>query len=355
MAITKKELTGKAQTVLGLVKPEDLGITLPHEHLLISMAVWFSEPKEASRWYLSRQPVSLENLSWVRSNVYNNLDNVLLLDEEMAAKEVMHFKLAGGNTIVDMTNIGLGRDPLALARISRTTGLNVIMGGGYYVGGGIKDPDFDRKSEDELAEDIVRDILEGVDDTEVHAGVIGEVGCDWPLMDKEKKSLRASAKAQQRTGATINIHPGRHEDSPMEILQVLDKAGADLSRVVMSHLDRTGFLPETRLEMARTRCCLEYDGFGAEPFYPLRFGVFDRPSDVQRIRQIIELIDKGHLNQILISHDICMKIRLVSYGGNGYAYILRYVVPQMLARGITNKEIHTMMVENPKRILVFGV
>jgi phosphotriesterase-related protein len=138
----------------------------------------------------------------------------------------------------------------------------------------------------------------------------------------------------------------------MEILTILDKAGADLSRVVMSHLDRTGFLPETRLKMAETGCCLEYDGFGAEPFYPLRFGVFDRPSDVQRIRQIIDLVEKGYLSQVLISHDICMKIRLTTYGGIGYAHILNNVLPQMRARGMSDSEIRTILVDNPKRFTV---
>jgi phosphotriesterase-related protein len=347
----KSKLTARVQTVLGPVDPEALGITLPHEHLLISMEVWYQEPGEASRRSLARQPVSLENLSWVRWNVYNNLDNLVLQNEQTAINEALQFKYAGGGTIIDVTSCGLGRDPSGLARISRATGLNIVMGAGFYVGAAV-DPDFDSKAEEELAEIIAKDIREGVDGTEIRAGVIGEVGCDWPLADREIKSLRAAAMAQQNTGAMITIHPGRHEDSPMQILKILDKAGADLTRVVMSHLDRTGFLPETRVEMAKTGCYLEYDGFGAEPFYPLRFGVFDRPSDVQRIRQIIDLIERGYLSQILISHDVCMKIRLTCYGGIGYAHILNNVLPQMRARGMSASEIHTILVDNPKHFTV---
>lgn len=350
----KTEQKSKVQTVLGTVDSENLGITLPHEHLLIDMSVWYEEPDEASKKYMAHQPVSLENLSWVRLNVYSNLDNVVLQNEQIAINEALQFKYAGGTTIIDLTCWGLGRDPAALARISRATGLNIVMGVGFYVGEALSFH-FDSKSENEIAEIITRDILEGVNDTGIFAGVIGEVGCQWPLSDREVKSLRASAKAQQNTGAIINVHPGRHEDSPMQILKILDKAGADLSRVVMSHIDRTGFVPETRIEIAKTGCCLEYDCFGSEAFYPLRFGVFDPPGDVQRIRQIIDLIEKGYLSQILISHDICMKICLTSYGGIGYAYIMNNIVPQMRARGISASEIDSILVENPKRFTVSRV
>ncbi len=339
------------QTVLGKVKPDTLGITLPHEHILIDMSVWYEEPEEPEEKALAHQLVNLDNLSWVRWNVYNNKDNLVLQDEKAAIKEIMPFKNAGGATIIDMTSQGLGRDPKALARISRATGINVIMGTGFYVGTAL-DKKYDLNSEEELADIITREITQGIDETGICAGVIGEVGCQWPLSERETKSLRASAKAQRNTGVVINIHPGRHEDSPMAILKILDKAGADLHRVVMSHIDRTGFLPRTRYEIAETGCILEYDGFGAEPFYPLRFGVFDRPSDVQRIREIIDLTEKGYLSQILISQDICMKIRLTSYGGIGYTHILKNVLPQMRARGMSASEIDTILIDNPKRFTV---
>ena len=140
----------------------------------------------------------------------------------------------------------------------------------------------------------------------------------------------------------------------MVIFRVLDDAGADIRRVIMGHIDRTGFLSATRREIARTGCGLEYDIFGGNPFYPLRFGVFNRPCDRERIEQIKELIDEGYLGQILISQDICLKSKLVRYGGQGYAHILRNIVPQMLARGIGEEHIQTIMVENPHRLLCFA-
>ena len=139
----------------------------------------------------------------------------------------------------------------------------------------------------------------------------------------------------------------------MEIITVLSEAGADISRVIMGHIDRTGFLPETIRKLAKTGCYLQYDIFGGNPFYPLRFGVFDRPCDRERIEQIKNLMHEGHLKQILMSQDICLKSKLVRYGGQGYGHILRNILPQMLARGITKEQIKIMMVENPKRVLAF--
>jgi phosphotriesterase-related protein len=276
-----------------------------------------------------------------------------LLDEDVAVKEAMLFKKEGGGTIVDVTSASLSRDLPALKRISRATGLNIITGSGYYVMSGAGIQGLDNKTEDEIAEEIVTDILVGAGNTDIRAGIIGEIGCSWPLQDREKKSLRACARAQRRTGAAITIHPGRHENSPMEIIRFLDDAGADIGRVIMGHMDRTGFLPATIRDIAKTRCYLEYDIFGGNPFYPLHFGVFNRPCDRERIEQIVELINEGFLNQILISQDTCLKSKLVRYGGQGYAHILRNIVPQMLARGITGEHIKTIMVENPSRYLCF--
>jgi phosphotriesterase-related protein len=353
MSDTKEQSMKKAQTVLGLVSGEELGITLPHEHLLVDAKILFAEPEEASLKERAYEPVSIENISWIMYNQYNNLDNVQLLDEDVAIEEAMHFKHAGGCTIVDVTTVGLCRNLLALQRISRATGLHIIAGSGYYVLHGTSGEKVNRKTEEEIAEEIVADILVGADGTDIRCGIIGEIGCSWPLQEWEKKSLRASARAQAQTGVAISIHPGRHENSPMEIIRVLDDAGADISRVIMGHLDRTGFQPATLREIAKTGCYLEYDIFGGNPFYPLHFGVFDRPCDRERIEQIKQLIDEGYLSRILISQDTCLKSKLIRYGGQGYAHILRNILPQMLARGMTQDHIKTIMIDNPRRLLCF--
>lgn len=344
----------RAQTVTGPVDGQALGITLPHEHVLIDMSVWFVEPKEAEFKAIAHQPVTLENLGWIMFNQYNNLDNVQLLDEALAIEECGLFKKHGGGTIVDVTSIGLTRNAPALRRVAEATGLNIIAGCGYYVLPGERGLELDRKSVDSVATEIINDLTVGIDGSGIQAGIIGEIGCSWPLQEREKKVLTAAAIAQQETGAAITIHPGRGEDSPLEIIGWLAAAGADINRVIMGHIDRTGFAKETRQRIAATGCYLEYDIFGGNPFYPLHFGVFNRPCDRERIEQVKELIDDGHGERVLISQDICLKSKLVKYGGQGYSHILNNIIPQMLARGITETNISTMMVDNPQRLLCFA-
>jgi len=352
-AVVRQDAVKLAQTVLGAVRPEELGITLPHEHLRIDLAVWFVEGEEPSVKQLADQPVSIENLGQLLYHQYNCRDNLVLQDEALAVEETMLFKQLGGRTIVDVTTTGLGGDPRVLKRIAEATGLNIIAGSGYYVLKGEDAKTFDAKSEDEIVEEMVSEILFGFGTTGIRAGIIGEIGCSSPLQEREKKSLRAAARVQQRTGAAITIHPGRHESSPMEIMKILAAAGADPTRVIMGHIDRTGYLPATVSELAKTGCYLEYDLFGSNPFYPLHFGVFKRPCDRERIEQIKEHIDDGYLSRILLSQDVCLKTKLVRYGGVGYGHILCNILPQMRARGITDSHIHTMMVENPRRLLCF--
>ena len=150
-------LAGQAQTVLGPIAGEAMGITLPHEHLLIDFEVMFKEPANGSERGLARQPVSLANLGWVRQHFSSNLDNLQLLDERVARDEALLFKHAGGQTFVDPTNRGLARDPLALARVARATGLNIIMGSGYYVDAA-HPPDMGARTADQVAREIVADL-----------------------------------------------------------------------------------------------------------------------------------------------------------------------------------------------------
>ncbi|MCH7745779.1 MAG: phosphotriesterase-related protein, partial [Chloroflexi bacterium] len=131
--MSNSALTGMAQTVLGPVSPESLGPTMTHEHLLINFLCMFHPPAEVTEWARAHEPVSMENLGWIRHNYYGNRDNLLLIDEDTAIAEATLYKKLGGGAIVDATTIGIGRDPLALARIARATGLNIIMGAGYYV------------------------------------------------------------------------------------------------------------------------------------------------------------------------------------------------------------------------------
>ncbi len=343
---------GKIQTVLGLIEPSQLGVTLVHEHLMSDGSGWFVEPADAFEKDMAYRPVSPDILWWLTYHRFTNLDDLTCNDEQEAVDEVMHFKLAGGCSLVEMSNIGLGRSPKALARISRKTGLNIVMGSGYYIDSSLP-PDMDAKSEDEIVDEIVRDIEEGVDGTGICSGLIGEIGCTWPLTDNERKSLRAAGRAQKLTGANLNIHPGQHEDSAMQVVRIVEEAGADLTKTTMDHIDRAVRQRENRVALAKTGVMLEYDLFGREGYYPMEHRKIDLPNDHMRINEIMDLMSLGYTTQIVISQDIWNKTQRRRYGGWGYAHILDNVLPVMRAKGMSADEIRTIMVDNPARLFAF--
>ena len=340
---------GLVQTVLGPVHPSELGPTTTHEHLHIDFSFMYRPARDTPSEEMADAPITLENLGWVRRNYYSNRFNLQLLDLDTAVSEVGKYRDAGGGAIVDATTIGIGRNPEALARISRESGVHIVMGAGFYVAA-VHPEDTDRRSVDDLARQIVGDIVEGVDGTGVRAGIIGEVGCTWPLDPNERKSLAAAAIAQGETGAAVLVHPGRHPDAPQEILELLASGGADTSRVIMGHLDRTVFDFDALQTLAASGCYLEWDLFGNEgSYYPL--ADIDMPSDAQRLDFIQRIAGAGYSRRIVIGQDICTRHRLVKYGGHGYGHILENIVPRMRRRGFSEEVIREITVENPARVL----
>ena len=343
---------GLVQTVLGPVSPSELGVTTTHEHLYLDFSFMYRPAEDSLSQELEDAPIALENLGWIRRNYYSNRFNLQLMDPDATVDELRRYRGVGGGAIVEATTIGIGRNPDALARISRESGVHVVMGAGYYVDA-VHPEDMDERGLDDLAREIVRDITEGVDGSGVKAGIIGEVGCTWPLTPNERKSLAASAIAQRETGASILIHPGRHPDAPAEILEILSDGGADLTRVIMGHLDRTVFEFEALRSIAASGCYMEWDLFGNEgSYYPL--ADLDMPSDAQRLDFIKLIADAGYSDRVVIGQDIATKHRLVRYGGHGYGHILESVVPQMRRKGFSEDVIRAITVDNPGRILAFA-
>jgi phosphotriesterase-related protein len=350
--MTETTLKGKVQTVTGTVEPDTLGPTTTHEHLLIDFSCMFNEPDEATEWHRAHQPVTLENLGWVRYQSFANLDNLMLIDEEAATAEAMIYMRAGGGTIVDATTLGIGRDPLALARIARATGLNIVMGAGYYVDA-VHPDGMDGMTEADITQQIIDEVRVGVGQTRVKAGIIGEIGCSWPLTPNERKVLRAAALAQQETGAAVLIHPGRNPQAPQEVLDVLAEAGGDVGRTIMGHLDRTLTETDDVLALAKSGCYLEYDLFGWEVSY-YSLGDLDMPNDAQRLGFIQRLVAEGYRDRVVMAQDIFAKHRTVKYGGHGYAHILDNIVPRMREKGFSAEEIDAIIVANPARVLTFA-
>src|SRR5262249_41121345 len=353
IVMARSPMTGRAQTVLGPIAAEEMGITLPHEHLLIDFTLMFKEPESERERELARQPVRLDNLGWVRRNFNSNLDNLRLTDESVARDELLLYRQAGGRTLVDPTNRGLSRDPLALARVARAPRLHILMGSGYYRAAS-HPPDMDARTVDGIAREIVADLTTGVGDTSVRAGFIGEIGTTWPWTANERKVVQAAVLAQRETGAPLMIHPGRHERLPLEILDVVRREGGDLGRTIMCHIERTIVDRAVLLELAASGGYLEYDLVGgAWCYYPYN-PEFDMPNDAGRIRQILFLIERGHRDQVLMSHDIAVKHCATRLGGHGYGHLLVSVVPQLRLRGIDDRTIETLLVDNPRRAFVFA-
>jgi phosphotriesterase-related protein len=350
--MARSDDAGNVITVTGPVPASQLGPTLTHEHLLIDFRVVFKEPDDPADRAIARQKVTLENLGWVRFNWVSSRDNLLLDDEPLATKEARAYREAGGGTIVDATTIGIGRNPEALARIASATGLNIVMGSGFYVEASHPDGYAARTVED-VASQMIEELSVGVGDSGIRCGIIGELGCSWPWTAAEKKTVDAAVEAQKETGAAILIHPGRNERAPLEILNRMHSQGADLSRTIMGHIERTIFDPAILSETAESGAYMEFDLFGHDsPYYPLAPETY-MPGDHQRIDQIASLIDQRYGDRIVVAHDVCSKHRLKAYGGHGWDHILRRMRPWMAARGVPGGEFDRMLMDNPARVLAY--
>lgn len=126
-------LSGKVQTVLGLVDPEQLGKTLTHEHLTMSFECCYHPPASGDE-VVAENPFHMQHMHWLRQNPYSCHENLLLLQENAAVREeLLAYRKAGGGAIVENTTTGIQRDLPTLRQLSKDTGVHIIAGAGYYV------------------------------------------------------------------------------------------------------------------------------------------------------------------------------------------------------------------------------
>ena len=336
---------GLVTTVLGEIEPGELGRTMMHEHLLITFDRWardagIEQPPEGPAITLANRG----EIARHSSGLDHRIDDV---DEAIA--ETRLYAEVGGGTIVDATNPDLTRDPEALRMISESTGVHVVMGAGHYLNE--HHPlDMDERSEEQLFEEMVGDVTEGADGSSIRSGIIGEIGCQYPLHPNEEKTLRAATRASLATGAALLIHPGRDHRAPLELMRIVVEAGGRPERAIISHLDRTVFEDDELVELAETGCYLEFDLFGQESSWYMHAPI-DMPNDATRIDHLRHLIAQGFGDRLLVAQDICRKVALCTYGGTGYGHILRNVVPMMQRKGMSAAEIDAILIGNPARIL----
>ncbi|MCE2458649.1 MAG: aryldialkylphosphatase [Dehalococcoidia bacterium] len=361
MTTNAPNMAGKVMTVRGPIDPADLGLTLMHEHLFIVIfkALEPDDNTPATDWRLWDQTLTMDKLDLARARKPIR-DNGILVDEREAIDEAMEFRYRGGGTIVDVTSIGIRRDPLALSRVSHATGLNVVMGAGWYQK--LYHPaDMDQKTVEEMTDEIVRDVTLGVGDTGIRSGIIGEVGIEGnPITENEVKSIRASGRASRATGAPISFHRGGVGREKLTVIGILGEEGTDMSRVIFGHSDPIASDLDLMLELLDHGVYIQFDLLGRVGA-PLRYAPDD--DDLQSFSTsagaaavadaIPRLIEAGHADRILLSQDVCNKNHLKRYGGTGYSFIVERFLPELRSRGVAEEHIEMMMVENPQRILTF--
>jgi predicted metal-dependent phosphotriesterase family hydrolase len=308
------------QTVLGPIDPGDLGVTLPHEHTQI--ALWHI-PDRWDYWQLTR-------------------------DRDVILEELAAYRAAGGRSLVDLTLDGVGRDAAWLVDLAQASGLHLVMGCGWY-----REAYYptellvDRRSVDDLADQLVREIEEGAAGTGVRPGIIGEIGTDKPwLTAREERVHRAVARASRRTGLAITTHAvlspvGRAQ------LRVFEEEGVDPARVVIGHADSYPDL-EHYLGIVERGASVEFDFLG------MSFTPAERLGEGRIVDLLLELLSRGHGERVLLSQDVCHDSQLRRYEGNGYTYLATSFLPRLRERGVSDAEIETMTVANPRRLLTIG-
>ncbi|GAA2011093.1 phosphotriesterase family protein [Microbacterium ulmi] len=296
-------------TVCGPVAADELGVTLIHEHLFA----------DTLREYRS---------------------DGLLSDLDLAVRELVGFKAAGGGTVVDVTPATLGRAPELLKRASELAEVHIVMGCGHYRDPYIADTTLDRESVATAARALVAEIRDGVGSTGIRPGIIGEVGSDRAWVSAlEERALRAAGVAQVSTGLAITLHAARWQVG-RDLVGILDDVGVAADRIVVGHLDT---VPDTdyHRELAEHGCWLEFDGFAS-----------DVPHETDRqLHGIRRLFDAGHADRVLVSHDLFRLSHFSAYGGVGLTHLLTSVREQALSSGFTVDELDQLLWSNPGRVL----
>jgi phosphotriesterase-related protein len=165
-----------AMSVQGPIDSRALGFIRPHEHIFIGTSSFFVPVAAECDGYREDIPISLLNLSWIRYNARHNRDCLRVMDEENATHEIGLFAQAAGDTIIDLTSQEMGRNPIALARINRSTHVNIIVETGFYTAA-THLPNLAIAHVGEIAAEMISAITVGVNGTGIKAGIIGEIGC----------------------------------------------------------------------------------------------------------------------------------------------------------------------------------
>ena len=281
--------------------------------------------------------------TWVHEHLYidlsgfkNNLD--CRLDQyDLICQEMKDLRALGVSNIIEMTNRYMGRSPQFMLDLMRETGINVVACTGYY-----QDAFFPEhvaaRSVEQLAQEMVDEIVIGIDGTELKAGIIAEIGSsEGVITPLEEKVFIAAARAHIETGRPISTHTS-FSTMGVEQLVLLQAHGVDLSRVTVGHCDLKDNL-DNILRMIDLGAYVQFDTIGKNNYYP----------DEKRIGMLHELRNRGLLNRVMLSMDITRRSHLKANGGNGYDYLLTTFIPQLRQSGFSQADVDTMLRDNPSQ------
>lgn len=283
------------------------GYTLAHEHLHI-------------------------DLSGFKNNVDCRLDQYAFICQEM--NDLM---TRGVRNVIEMTNRYMGRNAQFMLDVMRETGINVVACTGYY-----QDAFFPEhvatRSVQELVQEMVDEIEQGIDGTDLKAGIIAEIGSsEGKITPLEEKVFIAAALAHNQTGRPISTHTS-FSTMGLEQLALLQAHGVDLSRVTVGHCDLKDNL-DNILKMIDLGAYVQFDTIGKNSYYP----------DEKRIAMLHALRDRGLLNRVMLSMDITRRSHLKANGGYGYDYLLTTFIPQLRQSGFSQADVDVMLRENPSQ------
>jgi len=313
-------------TVRGPIDTASLGVTLMHEHVFVLSTEIMQNYPEG--WGDEEKRVS---------------DAIARLNE---------LKARGVDSIVDLTVIGLGRYIPRIERIARETDLHLIVATGVYTYNDVpmyfhfQGPGTELGGPEFMGDMFVRDITEGIAGTGIKAAILKCATDQQGVTPGVERVLRAVAHAHRRTGVPISTHTHAHTERGLEQQHIFEEEGVDLSRVVIGHSGDTTDIDYLEKLIARGSY-IGMDRFGIDVLLPFE----------DRVNTVARMCERGHAGKMVLSQDAaCFNDWLpeatlpVVLPNWHYLHIHNDVIPALKARGVTDEQLHTMLVENPRKI-----
>lgn len=333
-------------TVTGPVPSDRLGLVLTHEHLANDLRAPGAVPDPADPG-LFDAAVTPALQPRLRDRPYACRDNMALDDDEAMADELRAYRAAGGGTVVDATPAGLGRSPARVRRLALASGVQVVMGSGWYLEA--HHPALlAGASVDRWVDALLLQFRPATAEDGVIPGVIGEIGVSAAFTVAEQRVLRAAGVVQREVGKPLLVHLPGWQRRGHEVLDILlDQGGVDPAAVVLCHLDPSGSDPGYQRSLADRGVWCGFDMIGMPYTFP---GEGAAPSASATATALARLIDAGHGHRLLLSHDLFLKSMLSSRGGPGLTYLLDGFPAVLERAGVAGGTVGELLSLNPRAL-----